>query len=203
MTQKVFCIGFHRTGTTTFQTALEELGYRVVGMRDREWDAYVADDRATVRTTIEAFDGFRDMPWPLMYRWLAEEYSEAKFILSYRDPEPWIASCVGNYKDRAHKMFPVIYDVATFAGNEARCRDVYLRHIDAVRTFFDGSPRFLELDFTRENDWSHLCGFLGKPQPQRHFPHANKRPTTLVERARLKLYKTLLPAQYRRIARDR
>ena len=138
-----------------------------------------------------------------MYRWLAEEYPDAKFILSYRDPEPWIASCVGNYKDRAHKMFPVIYDVATFAGNEARCRDVYLRHIDAVRTFFDGSPRFLELDFTRENDWSHLCGFLGKVEPRRPFPHANRRPRTFGQKVMLHLYRRLWPAKYREITRDK
>ena len=31
MKAKVFCIGFHKTGTTSLERALEMLGYRVTG----------------------------------------------------------------------------------------------------------------------------------------------------------------------------
>jgi hypothetical protein len=31
MKEKVFCIGFHKTGTTSLRVALELLGYRVTG----------------------------------------------------------------------------------------------------------------------------------------------------------------------------
>ena len=31
MKTKVFCIGFHKTGTTSLETALTKLGYKVTG----------------------------------------------------------------------------------------------------------------------------------------------------------------------------
>jgi hypothetical protein len=83
--QKVFGIGFHRTGTTTLQTALETLGYTVVRMRSKEWEAYTAEDFGSINEAVKEFDGFRDMPWPLFYETLAEIYPNAKFILTLRD----------------------------------------------------------------------------------------------------------------------
>lgn len=155
-TQKVFGVGFHRTGTTTLQTCLEELGYRVVGMREAEWKAYTHDDHDTIRDTVSAFDGFRDMPWPLLYRHLYESVPYAKFILSYRDPESWAKSCAGNYKFRHYEMFGPIYGFDIFEGNENRAKEVYLRHIDDVRSFFSDKPDvFLEKDFRSLRD---LCG---------------------------------------------
>ena len=83
--QKVFGIGFHRSGTTSFQTALEELGYSVIGMRPTEWRAYAMGDYETLMTAVNAFDGFRDMPWPLLYEYLYKNVPDAKFVLTYRD----------------------------------------------------------------------------------------------------------------------
>lgn len=202
--KKVFCIGFHRTGTTTFQTALEELGYDVVGMRRTEWDAYAAGDYDAIRECINRFDGFRDMPWPLMYKWLYETYPDAQFVLSRREPASWIASCVGNYKDRSYDMFPVIYGFEVFEGNEETAKKRYLKHIEDVRIFFSDKPgKLLDIDLTMENRWQPLCEFLGEPVPDRPFPHANKRPTALWSRVYLKLLKVMFPKYYRWIARDK
>ena len=202
--KKVFCIGFHRTGTTTFQTALEELGYKVVGMRKSEWDAYATGNYEQVIECIKQFDGFRDMPWPLMYQWLYEAYPDAQFVLSRREPTPWVASCVGNYKDRPYEMFPVIYGFEVFEGNEEVAKRVYRKHLEDVRAFFKDKPgKLLDIDFTKESRWQPLCEFLGEPVPDRSFPHANKRPTTLWSRIYLKSLKAMFPNYYRRIARDK
>lgn len=202
--RKVFCIGFHRTGTTTFQTALEELGYKVVGMRKPEWDAYATGDYEAIRECINQFDGFRDMPWPLMYQSLYEAYPDSQFVLSHREPASWISSCVGNYKDRPYDMFPVIYGFEVFEGNEETAKKRYLKHIEDVRVFFSDKPgKLLDIDFTMESHWQPLCEFLGEPVPDRPFPHANKRPTTLWSRVYLKLLKVMFPKYYRRIARDK
>jgi len=202
--KKVFCVGFHRTGTTTFQTALEELGYKVVGMRKPEWEAYAAGDYDTIRQTADEFDGFRDMPWPMIYRWLHETYPDARFVLSHRDVESWVASCVGNYKDRPYDMFPVIYGFDVFEGNEEVAREVYLKHLRDVREFFKDKPgKLLDIDFTKESRWEPLCSFLGESVPGRPFPHANKRPTTLWSRFYEKMLKIFFPTYYRQIARDK
>lgn len=202
--QKVFGIGFHRSGTTSLQTALEELGYSVIGMREAEWNAYATGDYETIGQSVRTFDAFRDMPWPLLYKWLYANIPDARFILTYRDPEAWAKSCRDTYKNRPHPMFPVIYGVETFAGSEAVCQRVYLEHIENVRAFFKNKDDiFLEIDLTREPGWGPLCGFLGEPVPQRTFPHANRRPQTLLDKGLLKAIRLFSPARYRRRMRDK
>lgn len=202
--QKVFGIGFHRTGTTSFQTALETLGYRVVGMRPGEWDAYERGDYEQLHATVDEFDGFRDMPWPLLYQFLYEKYPDARFVLTWRDPEAWARSCSGNYKDREYPMFPVIYGFRQFAGNESRAIEVYKRHVEDVRKFFADKPNsFLEHDFTTNPNWSALCNFLSQPEPNRPFPHANKRPKNLIGKFFHKSFKVAAPDRYRKWVRDK
>ena len=203
-THKVFGVGFHRTGTTTLQTSLEALGYSVVGMRDAEWKAYANEDLKKIHQTIEAFDGFRDMPWPLLYRHLYETVPDAKFILSYRDPDSWAKSCAGNYKTRPYEMFRSIYGFDVFVGNEETAKEVYLRHIDEVRAFFADKPGvFLEKDFTKNHSWTDLCDFLSEPEPNRKFPHANKRPLSFWGKLYHKIYRTIAPTAYKAWVRDK
>lgn len=202
--QKVFGIGFHRTGTTTLQTALETLGYAVVGMRSKEWEAYTAYDFGSIHETVEEFDGFRDMPWPLFYETLAEIYPNAKFILTLRDEDAWAKSCSGNYKSTPHPMFSHIYGFEVFSGNEAKATEVYRRHIDSVREYFRDCPnRYHEQDLTTQPDWVPLCNFLNEPVPDRPFPHANNRPKSSVQKIIHHAFKRIDPAAYRRWVRDK
>lgn len=201
---KVFGIGFHRTGTTSLQTGLEELGYSVIGMRPREWRAYASGDYEYLLRTVENFDGFRDMPWPLLYEFLYKNVPDAKFILTYRAPESWAQSCTGNYKSRPHEMFPVIYGFEQFEGNETRAKAIYSRHLDAVRAFFSDKPGvFLEHDFTADPSWARLCEFLLEPVPARPFPHANRRPQALITKAAHKVFRKAAPTRYKKWVRDR
>lgn len=201
---KVFGIGFHRTGTTSFQTALETLGYRVVGMRPDEWDAYERGDYERLRVMADEFDGFRDMPWPLLYRFLYSEYPDARFVLTWRDPDSWARSCAANYKDREHPMFPVIYGFQKFAGNESRAIEVYNCHIKDVREFFADKPDvFLEHDFTANPSWERLCTFLGETIPDRPFPHANKRPELFWGKLHHYIYRKTAPHAYKKWVRDK
>ncbi|MEP1201236.1 sulfotransferase family protein [Tateyamaria sp.] len=203
-TQKVFGVGFHRTGTTSLQTALEVLGYSVVGMRDTEWSAYRQNDLDTIQRTVEVFDGFRDMPWPLLYQHLYKAVPNAKFILTYRDPDDWAKSCAGIYKSRPYEMFRPIYGFDSFEGNEEKAKEVYLRHISAVRQFFSDKPDvFLEKDFTKDHSWQDLCDFLLEPEPDREFPHANKRPRSLWVKLFHRGYRTAAPGAYKNWVRDR
>lgn len=202
--RKVFGIGFHRTGTTTLQTALEELGYRVTGMTETDWNAYANGRFDLLSNTVDRFDGFRDMPWPLMYEWLYLRYPTARFILTVRDDIAWARSCAATYKSRPHAMFPVIYGFESFAGNEARARVVYHAHSDKVRKFFADKPdQFLEVDFTNNPDWKTLCAFLDEAVPSRPFPHANRRPKSLVSRLFWAVARRVAPSYYRKRMRDR
>ena len=62
MTPKVFCIGFHKTGTTSLAVALRQLGYRVTGHNGVS-DADIAEKVYEMAYgLVEQYDAFQDNP---------------------------------------------------------------------------------------------------------------------------------------------
>jgi len=170
-TPKVFGIGFHKTGTTSLGQALAKLGYRVCG------DVATADpaiaDRAVAiaRELTPHYDAFQDNPWPILYRELHGWYPEAKFVLTVRDTEDWLASMVDFFKDRHSPMRRWIYGVDAPRGNEATFRERYERHNRDVLAHFRERPdQLLVMDFAKGDGWEKLCRFLALPVPSVEFP---------------------------------
>ena len=65
-TQEIFCIGFHKTGTTSLALALEQLGHRVTGP-DGVHDPNIADNVLHMaKRLVEKFDALQDNPWPII-----------------------------------------------------------------------------------------------------------------------------------------
>ena len=201
---KVFGLGFHRSGTTSLQTALEELGFSVVGMRDSDWQAYENEDFSAILDTVREFDGFRDMPWPLLFEWLDSNIKDAKFILTYRDPVDWTKSCSNFFRSRSYRMFDSIYGFDEFAGNESTAVARYLFHIDQVREYFKDRPgRYLEVCWQDGDGWAEICSFLDEPIPSRPFPRANRGAYSVLKRIGRKMIYRFLPYYYRRSVRDK
>lgn len=116
---KIFGIGLSRTGTTSLNAALKELGYRTLhfslpayAQRDRlfglppvcpqaargwqerfilsrELKAQRAKD---VRSIFNNYDAFCDLPFPLFYQELDERFPGSKFILTTRPLNAWLKS---------------------------------------------------------------------------------------------------------------
>ena len=106
---KIFGIGFYKTGTTTLYEALRLLGYRTVnGDTPRSYPG--ADDGETLirqidagdyrLPTFEMFDAFTDNPYFRIWRQIYDLYPDAKYILTARDDDAWIDSCVKFYRNR-------------------------------------------------------------------------------------------------------
>jgi hypothetical protein len=106
---KIFGIGFYKTGTTTLFEALRILGYHTVN-GDKPGSYAGADDGATLirqidsgdfrLPTFEMFDAFTDNPYFRIWREIYALYPDARYVLTYRDEDAWIASCVSFYRDR-------------------------------------------------------------------------------------------------------
>ena len=185
---KIFCIGFYKTGTTTLFEALRILGYDTVN-GDTPGSYPGADDGETLVKQIEAgdyrlptferFDAFTDNPYFTIWRQIHAMFPDAKYILTVRDEEPWIASCVKFYRNRRIRpmrvwMFGRHADPSRSPESRQAWLDAYRAHNAAVREFFRGREhQFLELEPTREPGWERLCAFLGAPIPDRPWPHAN------------------------------
>lgn len=175
MPDKVFVIGFHKTGTSSLALALKELGYRVCF--NLQWNnaALIRDMKSACRKLTEQFDAFEDNPWPLLYRDLYEWYPTARFILTIRDTDGWYRSALNWFGEKDTLMRRHIYgeNAGSPVGNEAIYRARYDRHNSDVRAFFaERDVALLEMDVTRGHGWQELCGFLGHPAPARPFPHA-------------------------------
>ncbi len=97
MKRKVFCIGFHKTGTTSLELALKKLGYRVTGSFGTKDPAIADKVHEMAYATVENFDAFEDNPWPILYKELDERFPGSKFILTRRPAEAWIKSQVRDF----------------------------------------------------------------------------------------------------------
>jgi hypothetical protein len=180
---KVFCIGFHKTGTTSMEKALKQLGYRVTGGNwvKEEGIGDVVLERALA--LVPKFDAFQDNPWPILYKELDRAFPGSKFILTMRPPEKWFASMVKNFGTDRTPMREWIYGIGHPEGNEAIYIERYNRHNREVLEYFANRTQdFLLMDLAAGDGWEKLCPFLGVPVRGDPFPHANQAQSKTLKR---------------------
>lgn len=177
MRPKVFCIGFHKTGTTTLEVALTTLGYRVTGSFGTKDLNIAGKARDEAFRIAESFDAFEDNPWPILYRELDEHFPGSHFILTRRPSADWIRSQVKDFATAETPMRRWIYGETAGCpvGNEAVYVARYERHNREVLDYFRDRPGdLLIFDLPADAGWEKLCTFLGHEVPEKPFPHANK-----------------------------
>lgn len=175
MTPKVFCIGFHKTGTTSLTVALRALGYRVTGPNGVDDPDIASNVLPMAYALVEQYDAFQDNPWPIIYRDLDRQYPGSRFILTLRNTDSWMTSQLKHFGRRETWMRKWIYGVGCPEGNEAVYRETFEAHNREVLDYFSERPDdLLVLDLAKGDGWEKLCPFLGKPVPTMPFPHANK-----------------------------
>ncbi len=171
---KVFCIGFHRTGTKSLATALESLGYRVTGPNGAR-DPNIANNAlALVLGLAGEFDALNDNPTTLLYKELDAAFPGSRFILTTRSTDAWLASAVRYFGTDQTPMREWIYGHGSPVGFESVYRKRYESHNAEVAAHFEGRPDLLVLDFERGDGWPELCAFLGEDVPTAPFPHTNR-----------------------------
>jgi hypothetical protein len=171
---KVFGIGFHKTGTTSLAHALRLLGYNVTGPNAVR-DADISTRALPIALELgQAYDGFQDNPWPLLYREMDAAFPGSKFVLTTRAPEDWIRSCVSHFGRGSTPMRQWIYGAGSPLGNEERYVARFRQHERDVRAYFADRPdSLLILGITSGEGWEKLCPFLGCAVPDQPFPHRN------------------------------
>lgn len=173
MKQKVFVIGFQKTGTTSLELALQCLGYHVYG---GDKNLMKIKDRAQLKDYISdlmrKWDAVQDMPWPLFYEDLYELYPDANYILTYRRPDSWIRSVVRYFASIRIPIHKKIYNVPCAEGYEQTYLNVYNDHNSKVLDFFRDKRNFIVMEPGRNFDYQTLCEFLKiQTIPNEPFPH--------------------------------
>jgi hypothetical protein len=175
--QKVFGIGFHKTGTTSLGLALQQLGYDVTGPNNvhKPNVADIMDEM--VLDLVKKHDAFQDNPWPLYYKMLDKKYPGSKFILTTRPTDKWLDSVVKHFGKKTTPMREWIYGEKCGSpwNNEHVYIERYKKHNAEVLEYFKQRPSdLLVLRITEGGSWVDLCNFLDEPVPDIPFPHANK-----------------------------
>lgn len=179
-TQKIFGIGWAKTGTTTLGACFKQLGLHHTGTDLDLLRNVMAGDLNTVRAKADSFTSFEDWPWPLLYRQLDEWYPGSKFILTMRDPDAWLQSYsrMIHHQKARHDIGVIrehLYGYADFSGHEKHFQERYLRHNrDVQDNFRDRPDDLLVLDWSTGAGWTELCTFLDLPIPDTPLPHCNR-----------------------------
>ena len=175
---KVFCIGFHKTGTTSLYSALKLLGYRVTGTIGHKLsaDELTQTGAELCIRTMKNFDAAEDMPWPHFFAELDAAYPGSKFILTLRNLESWHRSVDNHFGDQTTTLNIFAYGEAKAEArtNKDHWIATHKAHLDRVRSYFAARPDdLLELDLFAGDGWEKLCPFLNCAEPDEPFPVKN------------------------------
>jgi len=215
---KIFGVGFHKTGTSSLHRFFLDCG-----LTARHWPwieggvdygqrcaPFLNEPKKVIevlRPIIDRYDAHTDVPYPGLYRELADAFPDAYFILTRRNVDSWWESIAHHWAIHIlpRRLEPFEYiQYRQYVPERTRiisrwhrrmlC-EAHARHISAVEAFFAAHDRFISLDLADENKGQRLADFLGKPVTP--FSQANPRMT---HRARLKIRYRRWTGKHRRDA---
>jgi hypothetical protein len=200
-TEKVFCVGFPKTGTTSLEKALMGLGYRLGDQHEGELlvAAYAARNFKPIIEFCLTADAFQDAPFclPFTYIPLEQSFPNAKFLLSVRDDSnQWYRSLVrfhgnvfaGGRIPVKEDLLKATYCYPGFVWESMRLvwntpeDDIYHkptlishyeRHNADVRDYFRRKSNLLEINVSDKGAYRRLCQFLGREPVGKDFPWVN------------------------------
>ncbi len=182
--QKIFGIGYPKTGTTTLGYCFEKLGYR-----HQSYDMALSvqlsrGDRAAVVTAAQHYDTFEDWPWFLAYEDLDKAFPDAKFVLTKRKNSAAYISSLHKHRQREGAFSPDFkephwwQDILGYPPdywNPDLFQAQYEAHNESVLNYFANQPhKLLIVCWEKGDGWNELCTFLNKAVPEEPFPHLNK-----------------------------
>lgn len=176
--QKIFCLGFHKTGTTSLEILLQDMGYQVASPY-KNWDPMLTrmlenGDIAELKKMTELFDAFQDAPWFLYYKEFDQWYPGSKFILTIRDSHSWWKSFLNYFRDEHKPLFEYIYGFDNPAGHEKTFVERFEKHNHEVLDYFENRPNdLLIVDVGEDDALQKLSTFLGRSTSYIKMPHAN------------------------------
>ena len=202
---KIFNIGLSKTGTTSLNQALNDLGF-----------PSIHNPKPFRRQAMKGQYHFDSDDWRALtnfgehfYPQLDKAYPGSKFILTVRDEEAWLRSLqkqfgkstgdeAGARWEWSRRIRTVLRELKRLVNNQIimthmharidifgtykfhaeRCLYVYRLHQKNVREYFHERPQdFLVMDIAAGDGWEKLCSFLEiNGIPETPFPHKQPSP---------------------------
>jgi hypothetical protein len=157
MRQKIFGLGLSRTGTTTLNHYLNDLGIKTVHYPLNKNELFSKDN-----------DGATDIPVINYLEELDKTFPNSKFILTTRNMEEWLNSIVNyferkrkrNYNDWQKTNRIKVY--GSLFPNREQCEKVFVEHEKRILNYFKSRPQdLLILNICNGDDPQILYDFLG------------------------------------------
>lgn len=168
--EKVFGIGFGRTGTMSLADAMSILGYKSRKQRPITMNDVADYDFIGTLPNLESIKIFNSLT------------INAKFIMTVREMESWIESCKktlgARVSEKAKNLVVGLYKEEDYwqywshvQWDEELYRQAMVKYTELVRKYFKEEPeKLLILDISKGEGWEKLCPFLGKEIPEESFP---------------------------------
>lgn len=200
--QRVFCVGFNKTGTTSLARALRDLGFCVGDQRraERLIDAWAVRDFRPIIRYCRGAEAFQDIPFSLPYTFQALDmaFPGSRFVLSVRDSaDQWYRSLTRFHAKMFGGGMPPIRGQLESASycekgwiwkvnrlrwptpeddpyNEAILKGSYLSHIQDVREYFKNRGDLLVINVAEPGSYREMCQFLGRDPLYESFPWENQ-----------------------------
>ena len=168
---KIFGLGLSRTGTTTLNRVLNDLGFNTI---------HYPSSRKVLFSTNN--DGANDIPVINYFEELDQKFPNSKFILTTRNKEKWLKSIVhylGRKKDWKMSNWTIENRTKVYGSpfpDYEQCSKVYDNHEEKIRNYFKERPQdFLVLDICGGDNPKKLYEFLNVDhEPPESFPNENK-----------------------------
>ena len=204
---KIFGIGNNKTGTTSLEKAVRDLGFKVGNQRQAELfhDEWSMRNFTPIIEYCKTAEFFQDFPFSKSFTFIAldQAFPNSKFILTVRDnPEQWYNSVTGFHaklwgKDgriptkedlqNATYIFkgrPWLMNRLNYTTPESNPyqKDIliksYIDYNNSVLEYFRHRQEdLLVLNVADKDAYRKLCLFLNKPVTSDEFPWENKTAT--------------------------
>lgn len=200
--RKVFCVGMNKTGTTSLESVLRDMGYRLGRQRtgERLLEDWTHGRYDRILDLARTADAFQDVPFSLpgTFKVLDAAFPGSRFILTVREsPRRWLESLERFTQKRLGLKRPVSADDlrrdpyvepgwswmlwrSAFKVDERRPFDpdslvaAYLEHNESVVQHFRTRPGdLLVVDVSHRNAMSSLAEFLGRSTTETAMPRLN------------------------------
>ena len=175
---KVFCLGFQKTGTTSVDWVLQDMGYQVSKAYKQPDIAFSEmlkqGDLSEIRRVAKLFDAFQDIPWFLYYKEFDKWYPGSKFILTIRESASWRKSFERYFRTEHYPLFEYVYGFDNPIGHKEAIVKRFEQHNHEVLEYFKDRPDdLLVLDVGEEKALEKISNFLGKRSSYEKMPHKN------------------------------
>jgi|TARA_R110000824_G_scaffold24590_5_gene86478 hypothetical protein len=194
MSNKIFVLGYNKTGTMSLERALTILGYKVLHTRGGLLKGsmyifqYNLHMQKNILTGIDWYDCYLDYPIyePTVFSHIVHEHPDAKYISLTRNLDDYVEAVLG---DKIKRLKQGSFDNWNWlgVGDEEVFKNypdyqkqwikgrAEFKHDSNISLLFKNNINYLDMNICDNGDgWEKLCKFLDKEIPNVDFPYKNK-----------------------------